>query len=68
MPNLGSQFDEIQIGDRVAYRFSTGDPLDAVQGKVLGIFNTNDGQTLVDVEWDTLGPPRRLSITNLTKV
>jgi hypothetical protein len=67
MPASGNAADEIHIGDRVAYRFNTGDPADAVRGKVIAIFGTNDGQTLADVEWDTLGPPKRLSITNLAK-
>jgi hypothetical protein len=67
MPDSGSPADEIQVGDRVVYRLSTGDPVGRVQGKVLGIFNTQDRQTLADVEWNALGPPRRLNISNLTK-
>jgi hypothetical protein len=47
---------------------SSGDPVDGTSGKVLGLFNTHDGQTMADVEWDTLGPPRRLNIENLTKI
>jgi hypothetical protein len=60
--------DEIEVGDRVAYQLSTGDRVGRVVGKVLGIFNTQDGQTLADVEWTTLGPPRRLSISRLIKI
>lgn len=67
MPDSGSPVDEIQVGDCVAYRLSTDDPVGRVRGKVLGMFNTQDGQTLADVEWTTLGPPRRLNISNLTK-
>ena len=44
------------------------DRVGRVRGKVLGIFNTQDGHTLADVEWNTLGPPRRLNISNLTKI
>jgi hypothetical protein len=68
MPASGSPADEIQIGDRVAYRLSSGDRTNGVRGKVIGIIDTNDGQTLADVEWDTLSPPGRLNVTNLTKV
>ena len=68
MPDSGSPVDEIQIGDRVAYRLSTGESAHGMLVKVLGMFNTHDGQTLADVEWDTLGPPRRLNISNLTKI
>jgi hypothetical protein len=68
MPNSDSAVDEVQVGDRVAYRLSTGEHARGACGKVMGIFNTQDGQTLADVEWETLGPPRRLSITSLTKV
>jgi hypothetical protein len=67
MPDSGPQSDEIQVGDRVAYRLTTGEPMPDVRGKVIGLFNTRDGQTLADVEWDKLGSPRRLYITNLTK-
>ena len=67
MPSSDSAVDEVQIGDRVRYRLSTGGHAQGAGGKVMGIFNTQDGQTLADVEWDTLGPPRRLSITILTK-
>jgi hypothetical protein len=67
MPDSGSSSDVIQIRDRVAYALSSGDPVDGTGGKVLGLFITHDGQTMADVEWDTLGPPRRLNIANLTK-
>ncbi len=68
MPDSGSPSDEVQIGDRVAYKLTTVEPALGIWGKVLGLFNTRDGQTLADVEWDKLGPPKRLSVTNLTKV
>jgi hypothetical protein len=68
MPESDNPVNEIQIGDRVVYQLTTGDPLDCVQGKVLGMFDTQDGQRLADVEWDTLGPPKRLSISRLTKI
>ncbi len=67
MPDSGRPSDEVQIGDRVAYRLTTGEPSPGLRGKVLGLFNTQDGQTLADVEWDKLGPPKRLSVTNLTR-
>jgi hypothetical protein len=67
MPDSGSPFDEIQVGDHVVYKLSTADPMLKVRGKVLGLVNTQNGETLADVEWDTLGPPKRLNVTNLTK-
>jgi len=67
MPDSGRPSDEVQIGDRVAYRLSTGETMPGIRGKVLAMFNTQGGQTLADVEWDTLGPPKRLSVTNLIK-
>ena len=69
MPDSESSVGEVQVGDRVAYRLSTGDRARhrVIEGKVIAMFNTHDGQTLADVEWDTLGAPRRLHITNLTK-
>ena len=68
MPESDHPVDEIHVGDRVAYRLSTGDRVGRVRGIVLGIFSTHDGQTLVDVEWNTLGPPKRLKICSLTKI
>jgi hypothetical protein len=67
MSASGALVDEIQVGDQVAYRLSTGVHASGIRGKVIGIFHTQDGQTLADVEWDKLGPPRRLAVTNLTK-
>jgi hypothetical protein len=67
MPDFGSPVDEIQVGDRVAYRLGTGEPAAGIRGKVIAMFNTQDGQTLADVEWNRLGPPKRLSVMNLTK-
>ncbi len=68
MPGSGRPSDKIHIGDLVAYRLSTGEPAHGIQGKVIGLFNTLDGKTQADVEWDRLGSPRRLNITNLIKV
>jgi len=67
MPDSGRPPDEIHIGNLVAYRLS-GEPTHDVRGKVLALFNTRNGQTLADVEWDKLGPPKRLSVTNLIKI
>jgi hypothetical protein len=68
MPNSCTQADEVEVGDRVAYRLSTSESASRVQGKVIGIIKTQDGNTLADVEWDSLGSPRRLYITNLIKI
>jgi hypothetical protein len=67
MPESGVPFDAIQVGDRVAYTFTTREVAHYALGKVIGIFSIRDGQTLADVEWDDLGPPKRLNVTNLTK-
>ena len=67
MPESGSPSDEIQVGDCVAYRLGTGEMVHYARGKVIGLFNIRDGQTLADVEWDDLGPPKRLNVMNLTK-
>jgi len=67
MPDSGRPSDEIHIGDRVAYRLSTGESARGIRGKVLGLFIIQNGQTLADVEWDNLGPPKRLNVTNLIK-
>ena len=68
MPDSGTPVDEIQVGDHVEFRLNTGDIASGVRGKVLAVFKTQDGKTLADVEWDKLGSPKRLNITNLTKV
>jgi len=68
MPDSGRPVDEVQIGDCVIYKLSSGEPACGIRGKVLGLFNTHNGQSLADVEWEQLGPPRRLNIANLTKV
>ena len=68
MPDPRNQDQTIHVGDTVTYRLSGGGSVLDVRGKVLGLFNTRDGQTLADVEWDRLGPPKRLNINNLTKV
>ena len=67
MPDSGRPSDEVRIGDRVAYRLTTGQSAPGIRGKVLGMFNTRDGRTLADVEWDKIGPPKRLNVRNLTK-
>ena len=68
MPDSGAQVDEVQVGDRVAYRLSVGDRAHGVLGKVIAVFRTQDGKSMADVEWDKLGMPRRLDITHLIKV
>jgi len=68
MPDSGAQVDEVQVGDRVAYRLSVGDPVHGIRGKVIAVFNNKEGRTMADVEWDKLGFPRRLNITHLAKV
>ena len=68
MPNSDNTVGDVQVGDRVAYRLSTDEHAHGARGKVMGIFTTQDRQTLADVQWDTLGPPRRLNISNLTKI
>jgi hypothetical protein len=67
MPDSRTLSDEVEVGDRVAYRLSTGEPAPGVHGKVIGIIKTQDGKTLADVEWDSLGSPKRLNITNLIR-
>jgi hypothetical protein len=67
MPDSRTLSDEVEVGDRVAYRLSTGEAAPGVQGKVIGIIKTQDGKTLADVEWDNLGSPKRLNITNLIR-
>ena len=59
--------DPIKVGDQVVYRATDGESLGNAPGKVLGIFRTLDGKTLVDVEWDRLGMPKRVSIERLTR-
>jgi hypothetical protein len=68
MSDSGSPVDKVQLGDNVAYRLSTGDPVNGILGKVIAVFKTQDGKTLADVEWAELGLPGRLNITSLTKV
>jgi hypothetical protein len=58
----------IQIGDTVSYRLSIGELVSEARGRVIGLFNTRDGQTMADVEWDKLGPPKRLNVKSLAKV
>lgn len=68
MPDSGTPVDEVRVGDRVAYRLSMGDLAHRVLGKVIAVFNTQDGKTMADVEWEKLGLPKRLNITHLIKV
>ena len=68
MPDSGTQVDEVQVGDRVAYTLSMGDPVYGIPGKVIAVFHTQDGKTMADVEWEKLGLPKRLNITHLIKV
>ena len=68
MLDSGAQVNEVQVGDRVAYLLSMGDPVYGILGKVIAVFHTQDGKTMADVEWDKLGLPKRLSITHLIKV
>jgi hypothetical protein len=67
MPDTLESVQIIQVGDIVAYRL-TGAPSPDARGKVIGLFKTQDGQTLADVQWDKLGPPKRLSVQSLTRI
>lgn len=67
MPDTPKPIQTIQVGDIVAYKLS-GAPAPDAQGKVIGLFKTNDGKTMADVQWDKLGPPKRLNVESLTKV
>ncbi len=67
MPDASVPTQPIQVGDTVAYQLS-GAPVTDAQGKVIGLFKTKDGMTLADVQWDKLGPPKRLNVQSLTKV
>lgn len=58
----------IQIADTVYYRLGDGEAVTRTQGKVIGLFKTRDGHMMADVEWEKLGPPKRLSIEKLAKV
>ena len=58
----------ISVGDQVGYRERDGDILGNDRGKVLGIFRTQDGKTLADVEWNGLGMPKRVGIERLSKL
>src|SRR5579875_996945 len=67
MPDTPVPTQTIQVGDTVAYKLS-GAPAPDARGKVLALFKTQDGNTLADVQWDKLGPPKRLNVRSLTKV
>ena len=67
MPEPQNPAERIQVGDTVSYRFSVGELMSEVQGRVIGLFKTRDGQTMADVEWDKLGPPKRLNVDSLVK-
>ena len=60
--------DTISVGDQVGYRARDGDILGNDRGKVLGIFRTQDGKTLADVEWNGLGMPKRVGISHFSKL
>ncbi len=67
MPDTPKSTQTIQVGDTVAYKLN-GTPVPDAQGKVIGLFKTKGGKTLADVQWDKLGPPKRLNVESLTKV
>lgn len=67
MPDTPKPIQTIQVGDIVAYKLSDAPAPDA-QGKVIGLFKTQDGKTLADVHWDKLGPPKRLDVRSLIRV
>ena len=59
----------IQIGDTVSLQVQRrGTRCLRPSGKVIGLFKTRDGQTMADVIWDKLGPPKRLNVKSLAKV
>lgn len=66
MPDPGHPPDEIHIGDLVTFRLS-GEAAPNIRGKVLALLNTLNGETLADIEWEQLGPSKRLNVTNLIK-
>jgi hypothetical protein len=68
MPQTPIPAQTIQVGDTIAYRLNSGEILSDARGKVVALFNTRDGQTIADVEWDRLGPPKRLNVKSLAKV
>ena len=68
MSQTSNPAQTIQVGDTVSYRFSVGELVSEAQGKVIGLFKTRDGQTIADVIWDKLGPPKRLNVKSLAKV
>lgn len=57
----------IQIGDPVYYRLGDGEPITRSKGKVIGLFKTRDGHMMADVEWEKLGPPKRLNVEKLAR-
>jgi len=67
MPHSARSSYEIHIGDRVAYRLIPGEPAHEATGKLIGLVVIQNGQIMADVEWDRLGPPKRLKVTALTK-
>ena len=68
MPDTPNPAQTIQVGDTVNYRFSVGELASEATGKVIGLLNTRDGHTMADVEWDKLGPPKRLNVNSFAKV
>jgi hypothetical protein len=67
MPDTPKPAQTIQVGDTVAYKLG-GAPAPDARGKVVGLFKTQDGKTLADVQWDKLWPPKRLNVQSLIKV
>jgi hypothetical protein len=67
MPETMNQAANIQIGDTVHFHLSVGGAVSEAKGKVIGLFNTRDGQTMADVLWDKLGPPKRINVRSLAK-
>ena len=62
-----TETDTIKVGDLVVYLSVDGQILGDDRGKVLSVFRTRDSKTLVDVQWDRLGMPKRLNIERLAK-
>ncbi len=62
-----TETDAIKVGDLVVYLSVDGQILGDDRGKVLSVFRTRDSKTLVDVQWERLGMPKRLSIERLAK-
>lgn len=68
MLNHSAMSDQIQVGETVAYKLRTGEPVPTAQGKVTALFNTQSGETLAEIEWDWIGPPKRVNVMCLVKL